>query len=217
MTPAEIEAALQEAFAACSAAACPLDAQQQELLFRVLIDRLATAANVQSALVPPTAAATRANPLDPLTAEQRQALLQFVQAQQRENLSWKAQLLNDWLQNRSSGAMQFIREDYGLQWLQQVQPEDIAEYADETPMALKLGDRIEVSNGLWEWVQDDGPCTREWFPCTVINLTVVSDTASLSATGYSHQTNGVIRFENGMEYEIQGICEWNRYNWRWRG
>ena len=27
--------------------------------------------------------------------------------------------------------------------------------------------------------------------------------------------NGVIRFDNGTEYEIQGICEWNRYNWRY--
>ncbi|HEY9646662.1 MAG TPA: hypothetical protein V6C88_09845, partial [Chroococcidiopsis sp.] len=24
-----------------------------------------------------------------------------------------------------------------------------------------------------------------------------------------------VRFDNGMEYEIQGVYEWNRYNWRW--
>jgi hypothetical protein len=75
-------------------------------------------------------------------------------------------------------------------------------------LKLKVGDRIEVSNGLWEWVQENGPCSREWFPCTVIGLSQGSDRDRL-------YYNCVIRFENGTEYEIQGIYQWNRYNWRW--
>ncbi|WP_416670750.1 hypothetical protein [Egbenema bharatensis] len=35
-----------------------------------------------------------------------------------------------------------------------------------------------------------------------------------STPAYAQQTNCLIQFDNGMEYEIQGIYEWNRYNWR---
>lgn len=61
---------------------------------------------------------------------------------------------------------------------------------------------------LWEWVQENGPCSREWFPCTVVGLSQGSDCDRL-------YYNCVIHFDNGTEYEIQGIYQWNRYNWRW--
>ncbi|MBE9014163.1 hypothetical protein IQ250_28645, partial [Pseudanabaenaceae cyanobacterium LEGE 13415] len=67
---------------------------------------------------------------------------------------------------------------------------------------LNIGDRIEVSNTLWEWVQDG---EEEWYFCTVISLTE-ADT--------SQNTRCTIRFENGQEYEIQGVYDWNRSNWR---
>jgi hypothetical protein len=241
MTPAEVEALLQAAFAACDAAGRSLDTQQREIIFRILISRLtagplasdssasgdsssnrstaATAstafesANVTRALN--TSGNNRVNPLDALTPDQRQVLLQFIQEQKRQNRSWKAQLLNDWLYERSSSVLEFVRQQYGLVWLEQIQPEDIAAYADETTMLLKVGDRIEISNGLWEWVQENGPCQREWFPCTIVQVVEVSDGSGSPGTGYSRQTNCIIRFDNGMEYEIQGVYEWNRYNWRW--
>jgi hypothetical protein len=154
-----------------------------------------------------------ANPLDELTPEQRQALLQFVKEQEKLDCPWKIKLLNDWLHDRNSGTVQFIRDEYGPQWLNRVKAVHLAQYFEaETSssdgLKLKVGDRIEVSNALWEWVQENGPCSREWFPCTVIRLSQASD----SSDSYH---NGIIRFDNGTEYEIQGICEWNRYNWRY--
>jgi hypothetical protein len=111
--------------------------------------------------------------------------------------------------------MQFIRELYGLQWLALVQPVHFAKYLDEAAVSLKVGDRIEIANNLWEWVQEDGPCSREWFSCTVISITEKSDTSGTLPQSYSSYTICTIRFDNGMEYEIQGVYEWNRYNWRW--
>jgi hypothetical protein len=220
MTPAEIEALLQAAFEACDAAGRSLDTQQREIIFRMLISRLtaftssALPNDANAADSSALSASDRANPLAALTPEQRQALLQFIQDQQRQNRSWKAQLLNDWLYDRPPSAIEFVRQQYGLVWLEQIQPQDIAEYADEATTSLKVGDRIEISNGLWEWVQEEGPCQREWFPCTIIQIAEVSNGTRASA-GYSCQTNCTIRFDNGMEYEIQGVYEWNRYNWRW--
>lgn len=154
---------------------------------------------------------TSSNPLDELTPSQRQAFLNFVQQETAQNRSWKVQLLNDWLQGQTSGTVQFVREIYGLAWLERVQPNHLAEYADDVTWTLQVGDRIEVSNSLWEWVQDDGPCSREWFPCTVVAITPVDETAA--------QPNSdiccTLRFDNGMEYELQSIYDWNRYNWRW--
>jgi hypothetical protein len=221
MTPAEIEAVLQAAFEACDAAGRSLDTQQREIIFRMLINHLAAINSPMALNADPLADAAnastngRSNPLDTLTQEQRQALLQFIQEQKRQNRSWKAQLLNDWLYDRPPSAVEFVRQQYGLSWLEQIQPQDIAEYADEVATLLKVGDRIEISNGLWEWVQEDGPCQREWFPCTIVQMTEVPDGALSPSSGYSRQTNCTIRFDNGMEYEIQGIYEWNRYNWRW--
>ena len=72
-----------------------------------------------------------------------------------------------------------------------------------------VGDRIEVSNALWEWVQDEGPCSRQWFVCTVLQVNEVRN-------GEDIVNSCIIRLINtGMEYEIQGIYQWNRYYWRW--
>lgn len=202
MTPDEIETALQSAFQQCEQANQALTSWQKQIFLHWLglagKDGQGISAN---------------NPLTQLTSEERQALLKFVQDQTRQSLDWKSMLLNDWLQGQDSGAVQFIRDRYGMQWLEQVQLSHLAEYDDSetgTELRLKLGDRIEVTNGLWEWVQEAGPCQREWFPCTVIGLT-----AATSELDESDQICCVIRFDSGAEYEIQGIYAWNRPNWRW--
>ncbi|HEY9794266.1 MAG TPA: hypothetical protein V6D30_01385 [Leptolyngbyaceae cyanobacterium] len=210
MNPAEIEAVLQVAFIQCEAVLCPLTEQQKQILLQVLTESL-TRESLSSSANGKQDNET-SNPLDELTPEQRQALLQFVKAQEQQDTPWKIRLLNDWLHNRDSGAVQFIRDRYGPQWLNRIKPVHLTQYLEaETSLdglKLKVGDRIEVSNGLWEWVQENGPCSREWFPCTVIGLSQGSDRDRL-------YYNCVIRFENGTEYEIQGIYQWNRYNWRW--
>ncbi len=132
--------------------------------------------------------------------------MEFVKGQEEQNRPWKIQLLNDWLHDRDSGQVQFIRDRYGMQWLNRIKPIHFTQYADgEEALKLKVGDRIEISNGLWEWVQETGPCSREWYNCTVIGINNSDSTA----------TNCIIRFTNGAEYEIQGVYQWNRYNWRW--
>lgn len=209
MSPMEIEAALRVAFGECLAAGCPLDPTQQQILLRALLERLTPTGRSSSDSPDATAAELiPPNPLDDLTPEQRRTLLRYIEAQNQKNRSWKAQLLDDWLQNQDSGDLQFVRTQYGLTWLEHIQPVHIAAYAEEAAMTLKVGDRIEVSNGLWEWVQDEGPCRREWITCTVVGL-------RQDNSGSAH-ASCTVRFENGLEYEIQGIYEWNRYNWRWR-
>jgi hypothetical protein len=203
MTPAEIEAALREAFGDCEAIGLPLSAEQKQILLEKVLAVERSTGPEEMVLV---------NPLDELPPKQRKALLRFIDEQNRQNRSWKAQLLNDWLQGRDSGEIQVIRERYGVTWLDQIQSIHVAQYADEIGMSLQAGDRIEVSNALWEWVQDDGPCQREWFPCTVIQ---VHENSEIGETG-NHSATCMIRFDNGMEYEIQGVYEWNRYNWRWQ-
>lgn len=190
MTPADLEAALKAAFSRCDNSFCPLSEEQKQIMLQVareLLEQKSLTDNKPS------------NPLDELSPEQRQSFWQYIQVQEQQNRSWKAQLLNDWLQERDSGEMQFIRKSYGFAWLNRIQPRHIAKYAEEV-LKLKVGDRLEVSNALWEWVQENGPCSREWFPCTV---TAVDETSC------------VIRFSNGSEYQIQGVYSWNRYHWRW--
>jgi hypothetical protein len=193
MTTDEIEAFLQAAFNRCDAESCPLSDTQKQILLQVVeeIQEYSSAAVLDVA-----------NPLDELTDEELQTFLEFVKTQEEHKLSWKMQLLNDWLHNNDSGAVQFIRDRYGLEWLNRVDPIHFEKYASEDTLKLKVGSKIEVCNALWEWVQDSGPCQREWFSCTVV---FVDETFS-SCT---------IRFNNGSEYEIQGLYEWNRYNWRW--
>ena len=207
MTPDEIEAALQSAFAGCDAARCPLSERQKEIMRQIVLQTFAGLTGL-----PPASDITLesdiTNPLDELTDEERQSLLQFVRVQQQQNPPWKTQLLNDWLHNRDSGAVQFIRTRYGPQWLNRLEPVHLNAYASTEGMLLQLGDRIQVSNGLWEWVQESGPCSREWFPCTVIRV-------DESGNDNNAVTKCIVRFTNGAEYEIQGVYDWNRYNWRW--
>jgi len=203
MTPAEIEAVLQAAFKVCNLADCPLTDRQKQILLQV-VEEL-TCKPLESP------ESDRGNPLDELTPDQRQSFLQFVKVQEQQKLPWKIQLLNDWLQERDSGSVQFIRDRYGPQWLSRLKPVHIAMYEEiegVEALKLKVGDRIEVSNGLWEWVQENGPCSREWVASTVIQIDETVDTIGVA-------TNCLIRFSNGAEYEIQGMYEWNRYNWRW--
>ena len=208
MTPAEIEAALQAAFNRCKAASCPLTDSQKQILLQVFEELTRPELEVLDSIA---AVSNTGNPLDELAPEQRQSFLQFVKEQEQQNRPWKIQLLNDWLQERDSGPVQFIRDRYGPQWLSRLQPVHFAYYAElegEEALKLKVGDRIEVSNGLWEWVQETGPCTPEWFVCTVIRVDETGGREDAS-------TNCIIRFNNGAEYEIQGMYQWNRYNWRW--
>ncbi|RMF63051.1 MAG: hypothetical protein D6742_18575 [Cyanobacteria bacterium J069] len=220
MTPAEIEAALRVAFNVCNTEGYPLTPEQQRLLLQAVTQRLGRSESTSQSWVaensvPPAAPPSDSlvNPLDELSPDQRQAFLQFVQEFQESGRSWKAQLLNDWLRGDDSGRVQFVRDQFGLQWLERVQPKHVAAYA-EGPLRLKVGDRIEVANSLWEWVQEEGPCSREWFACTVVAV-VKAPAAEPPEAASASQTSCCVRFDNGMEYEIQGIYEWNRYNWRW--
>ncbi|MEH2069728.1 MAG: hypothetical protein V7K47_16470 [Nostoc sp.] len=200
MTPDEIETAMQAAFNSCDAIGCPLTDVQKEILLQV-IEQIHENSNYGASDI--------ANPLDELTPEELEAFLEFVKAEEQRNRTWKVQLLNDWLLENDSGTVQFIRQRYGLQWLNRVESYHFDKYAYlEDALKLKVGDRIEVSNALWEWVQEDGPCKPEWFPSIVIQVNETSDRDNSS-------TNCIVRFFNGAEYEIQGIYEWNRYNWRW--
>lgn len=200
MTTDEIEAALQAAFNCCDAASCPLTVTQKQILLQV-VEQIQGNSNSRVSDI--------ANPLDELTPEELAAFLKFVKAEEEENRTWKVQLLNDWLLQQDSGKVQFIRQSYGLQWLNRVESYHFDKYADfEDALKLRIGDRIEVCNALWEWVQENGPCQPEWFPCMVIQVDNISNDNHFL-------TNCRIRFYNGNELEIPGIYEWNRYNWRW--
>ncbi|QLE57633.1 hypothetical protein [Nostoc sp. TCL26-01] len=200
MTPDEITTVLQTAFHRCDAASCPLTATQKEILLQLVEElyRQSHSGNLDTV-----------NPLDELTPEELEIFLGFVKTEEQKNRTWKVQLLNDWLHENDSGQVQFIRERYGLQWLNRVESYHFDKYAYfEDALRIRVGDRIEVANALWEWVQDDGPCTREWFLVNVIKIDEISN-------GADSITNCVVRFYNGAEYEIVGVYEWNRYNWRW--
>jgi hypothetical protein len=221
MTESEIEVVLQTAFEQCQDAGYPLADSQKQILLAAIAQMLTDsspqfpAMSADRPLSSPDALISETiNPLDELTSAQRQMLLSFIEEQESQDRPWKMQLLNDWLEGQESGSMQFIRELYGPQWLERVQPVHLAEYAENT-LTLKVGDRIEVSNSLWEWVQDEGPCVREWVACTVIGVSKTSAEATTLPESYQNPTHCTIRFDDGTEYEIQGIYEWNRYNWRW--
>lgn len=199
MNPDEIEAVLQTAFSRCDAADCPLTDMQKQILLQVV-------EQIQRSLT--SKLSDTNNPLDELTPEELEAFLEFVKAEEAQNRTWKVQLLNDWLLAQDSGKVQFIRQRYGLQWLNRVQAYHFDKYAYlEEALKLKIGDRIEVSNALWEWIPEDDLSQKEWFPCMVIKIDeVVNSNDSFSICQ--------IRFFNGSEYEIPGVYEWNRYNWR---
>ena len=199
MTPDEIETALQAAFNSCDAASCPLTDKQKQILLGV-IEQMQGDNQSQINI---------ANPLDELSPDELAAFLRFVKATEAQNCTWKVQLLNDWLHENDSGNVQFIRERYGLAWLNRVETYHFNKYCHiEEALKLRVGDRIEVCNALWEWVQDDGPCQRQWFRGIVLEIDELAD-------GDGFPTNCVVRLYNGSEYQIPGIYQWNRYNWRW--
>jgi hypothetical protein len=190
----EIETILKAAFLQCQALSCPLNEQQKEILLEVFFDQNSLASG---------------NPLDQLTSTQREILLTFILKQEKENLAWKSSLLNDWLNDRPSGEVQFIRNLYGLAWLNSIKPIHWQEYLQKlrlTREKLQIGDAIEVSNGLWEWIPADDPDSCEWFPCQVIELTESEDD--------SFPASCIVRFPTSEEWEIQGVYQWNRGNWR---
>lgn len=233
MTPSEIEAALSAAFSQCEAALHPLNDRQKHILLQAMqaamqlkMDAKQQEGDRGALPAPSTGESDSGNPLEQLTAEERQTFLAFVTLQERQKQSWKVTLLNDWLSGKSSGTVQFIRERYGLQWVEQITPTHLARYITLEPddhVRLEVGDRIEVTNGLWEWVQETGPCSREWFPCTVVDIKPASQPDLADAVSsepatevpVNDETSCIIRFEDGTEYEIQGMYDWNRPNWRW--
>lgn len=218
MTPGDIEVALRAAFNQCESLGYALNSIQQQVITDAVIGLMRDRTDSASATLHTDASeagADTVNPLDELSPDQRRSLLQYIQRQNQKDLSWKTQLLNDWLEGRESGSVQFIRDSYGPQWLERVQPYHIEQYSDEASFMLGVGDRIEVSNSLWEWVQEAGPCSREWIPCQVVSIKQQSDDTRSGSQAYSCYTSCTIRFDSGLEYEIQGIYEWNRYNWRW--
>lgn len=206
--PAWIEQALTAAIAACEADGVPFSPMQLATLRRSLVeaqpDATALPASIDGA----------ANPLAELTPEQRQALLQALQQHSLDVETWKTQLLNDWLYGSSSGQWQFIRDEYGLPWLQRLTAAHVAAFLDDPDRPLQVGDRIEVSNGLWEWVQDDGPCAREWVSCVVVAVREITNDGLNTPDSYRQSTTCIVRFAGGREFEIQGIYEWNQYQWR---
>ncbi|MEM7726129.1 MAG: hypothetical protein AAF208_07105 [Cyanobacteria bacterium P01_A01_bin.45] len=201
MSPDEMQSALKAAFKQCDIASCPLTQQQKQILLQ-LVEQIQGNSSLQLS--------DTSNPLDELTSEELQIFLEFVKTQEIANNSWKIQLLNDWLNNQDSGKVQFIRDRYGVEWLYRLHKDHFEDYSTAGDIVkLKVGDRIEVCNALWEWVQVDSPCPPQWFPCSVINIHQATDDE------YSY-INCSIKFNDGTEYEIQGIYEWNRYHWRWK-
>lgn len=179
MSDFDLDAILQDAFQKCDRLGHSLSEEQKWILTQV----------IQEGILP------KHNPIAQLSDDERQALLRFIKA---EGQNWKISLLNDWVQNRDSGDVQFVRDRYGMQWLETITSAHLEEYAGGEDMKLHIGDRIEVSNALWEWISQDDQC--DWFSCVVID--VGDDRATL-------------RFDNGNEFELQGMYDWNRPNWRW--
>ncbi|MEA5570202.1 hypothetical protein [Calothrix sp. UHCC 0171] len=196
MAPDEIESALQAAFNRCDVASCPLTDQQKQILLQMVEQ------NRGISHLDGYDDGYEQNPLHELSSEELQVFLGYVKTKEAQNIPWKIQLLNDWLHGEDSGEVHFIRQRYGVQWLDRLQ------HYHFDVIRLKVGDRIEVCNALWEWVQDNSPCQREWFPCDVIQVYETND-------GEDSFANCIVRFQNGTEYEINGIYEWNQCNWRW--
>jgi hypothetical protein len=194
-----LEQALEAAFRQCGAAGMALNEVQRQILQQVTQTVfLKTLGNSETA-------DPNENPLKALTEDQRQTVLAYIVECDRNNQDWKTTLFSDWLQGRDSGSVQFLRDRYGFDWINQIQPQHIAAYADRADGGLKVGDRIEVSSRLWEWIPEDLGEEPEWIVCTVVNLSEPQDNAEL---------NGMVQFENGLELEILGLNDWNQGNWR---
>jgi hypothetical protein len=193
--------ALETAFRQCGAAGMALNDVQRQILQQVTQTvLLQTLTNLDTAN-------PDENPLEALTEGQRQALLRFVSECDRNTQDWKTALFNDWLQGQESGQVQFLRDRYGFNWINRVQRQDIAAYTEDDEQALKIGDRIEVSSRLWEWIPEDLGEEPEWLTCTLVHLTQPDDIDTIIL-------NGTVQFENGVELEIQGLNDWNKINWR---
>ncbi|WP_404787388.1 hypothetical protein [Altericista sp. CCNU0014] len=194
--------ALEAAFRQCGSAGLALNDVQRQILQQV------TQTVLLKALSDPDAVDLDENPLDALTEDQLQTLLGYVAECDRDGRDWKTTLFNDWLQGRDSGQVQFLRDRYGFDWIDRVRPRDIAAYTDSVAAELQIGDRLEVSSRLWEWIPEDLGEEPEWIVCTLVNLTPSPD-----ETDPTH-INGTVQFENGLELEIQGLYDWNKSNWR---
>jgi hypothetical protein len=195
-----LEQALEAAFRQCGTAGMALNDVQRQILQQV------TQTVLLKALSNPDAIDSEENPLEALTADQRETLLCFIEQCDRTAQDWKTVLFNDWLQGQDSGQVQFLRDRYGLDWINRVQPQDIAAYIETDEPELRVGDRLEVSSRLWEWIPEDLGEEPEWLPCTLVHLTQPEDPETT--------LNGTVQFENGVELEIQGLNDWNKSNWR---
>jgi hypothetical protein len=101
--------------------------------------------------------------------------------------------------------VQFIRENFGFSWLNRVQPIHLQPYLPEATPVLAVGDRIELSSRLWEWTRDEN---SEWIAAKVVGIGKGVDLEAEFAIA-------IVQFADGSKYEITGINEWNRYNWRY--
>jgi hypothetical protein len=196
-----LEQALEAAFRQCATTGMALNDVQRQILQQV------TQTVLIKALTNPDAVDPDDNPLDTLTEDQRQTLLDFVAECDRNAQDWKTILFNDWLQGRDSGPVQFLRDRYGFDWINRVQRQDIDAYAEAKEQALKIGDRIEVSSRLWEWIPEDLGEEPEWIVCTLIDLTQPDSTGATPISG-------TVQFGNDLVLEIEGLNDWNKGNWR---
>jgi hypothetical protein len=194
--------ALEAAFRQCGAAGMALNDVQQQILQQV------TQTILLKALANPDTDDPGENPLDALTEEQRQTVLSYIADCDRNAQDWKTTLFNDWLQGRDSGQVQFLRDRYGFDWINRVQPQDIAAYTDCSEGELKIGDRLEVSSRLWEWIPESLGEEPEWIACTLVALTQPQSEPNPTTL------SGTVQFENGLELDIQGLNDWNKSNWR---
>lgn len=195
-----LEQALDAAFRQCSTAGMALNDVQRQILQQV------TQTVLLKALTNPDAIDSEENLLESLTEAQREILLSFIEQCDRTTQDWKTVLFNDWLQGRDSGTVQFLRDHYGFDWINRVQRQDIAAYIETDQQELRIGDRLEVSSRLWEWIPEDLGEEPEWLPCTLVNLTQPEDPETT--------LNGTVQFENGVELDIEGLNDWNKSNWR---
>ncbi len=202
-TKAALGQALRSAFRQCQVMGLPLTEVQQQVIQQVTQTLLLASQSDPSLMTEP-----EINPLAELTADQRQLLLDYVEQCDRLNQDWKATLLNDWLQGRASGSVQFLRDRFGITWVNQIQPKHLATYSDNPAAQIQVGDRIELSSRLWEWIPDEADQNPEWAIATVISVSQTQD-------GEAMQLNCIVRFETGLELELSGLNDWNQHNWRW--
>ncbi len=199
----QVQNALQAAFRQCETVGSPLNDVQKQVIQQV------TQTLLLKAIVDPTQSLEpSANPLADLLPDQRQAFLDYVTECTLKDQDWKTALFNDWVEGRHSGTVQFLRDRYGLDWVNQIQPQHLVTYVATPLSALNVGDRIEVSSRLWEWIPEQTNEEPEWVVCTLIELYETQDTE------ISH-LDGTVQFANGMELAITGLNEWNQNNWRW--